>query len=51
MFHAGDYREVIGWDLVHERIVSWNYGTDGGQPSTQAYDTVVIPGTRLKLIF
>jgi hypothetical protein len=31
MFHVGDYREVIGWDLVHERIVSWNYGTDGGQ--------------------
>lgn len=31
MFLAGDYREIIGWDLVHERIVSWGYGTDGGQ--------------------
>ncbi|MCU0959912.1 MAG: hypothetical protein MUF48_07380 [Pirellulaceae bacterium] len=31
MFLLGDYREVIGWDLVHERIVSWSYGTDGGQ--------------------
>jgi hypothetical protein len=31
MFLWGDYREIIGWDLVHERIVSWGYGTDGGQ--------------------
>ncbi|MFO7907014.1 MAG: hypothetical protein R6U98_30435 [Pirellulaceae bacterium] len=28
---AGNYRELIGWDIVHERIVSWCFGTDGGQ--------------------
>ena len=31
MFVAGQYREIIGWDLQHERIVSWCFGTDGGQ--------------------
>lgn len=31
MFKSGEYREIIGWDLVHERIVSWCFGTDGGQ--------------------
>ena len=31
MLSMGDYREIIGWDLVHECIVSWSYGTDGGQ--------------------
>lgn len=28
---VGDYREIVGWDLTDEQIVSWGFGTHGGQ--------------------
>ena len=28
---VGDYREIVGWDLTDEKIVSWGFGTHGGQ--------------------
>jgi hypothetical protein len=28
---AGDYREITGWDLTEKKIVSWGFGTHGGQ--------------------
>ena len=28
---AGDYREIVGWDLTDEKITSWGFGTHGGQ--------------------
>ena len=29
-FRDGDYMEIMGWDPVKERYVSWCYGTHGG---------------------
>jgi hypothetical protein len=26
----GDWRQIIGWDLADEQIVSWVFGTHGG---------------------
>jgi hypothetical protein len=29
-FRAGDYMEIMGWDPVNKRYVSWAFGTQGG---------------------
>jgi hypothetical protein len=34
MLVAGYYREIYGWDLTDEEIVSWSFGTHGGQGMT-----------------
>ena len=34
MLVAGDYREIFGWDLRDKEIVSWSFGTHGGQGTT-----------------
>ena len=31
MITAGDYREIVGWDLTGKHFTSWQFGTDGGQ--------------------
>jgi hypothetical protein len=31
MFRSGDYKEITGWDLRARQIVSWCFGTHGGQ--------------------